>query len=79
MQDLHSTRSGAENVRYLVYRMDDTAPTQQHELDHARSRTDDISALKDLDHDLYDMWMFCTWSMDDLSKVCVVRFPSLIL
>ena len=33
---------------------DDTAPTRQHELDHTRSGIYPISALDDLDHELWE-------------------------
>ena len=39
--------------------------TRQHDLDHTRSGIDDLSALKDLAH---QVGMICEWSADDLSE-----------
>ena len=63
---IYSTDPTQETCCYAVDHEGYTAPTRQHELnhtDHTRSGIDDLSALKDLDHDL---------SVDYLSDVCMV-------
>ena len=46
-----------EHVLLAVGCADCTHPTRQHELDHARSGTDDTSALKYLDPDLWMIYL----------------------